>query len=75
MALIHPPVVEVCDKNFTGSALKVLSDDDVLDQTELVEALTEINRDHCRRHGLPDVVRVPIAQILATSAPDDDTID
>ncbi len=71
LALIHPPIVDVCDKNFTGSALKLVSDEDTLEQTELVDALTTIDRDHCRRQGLADVVRIPIAQILATCAPSD----
>ena len=71
MELINPPVIDVCDKNFTGGALKLVSDDDVMEQTELVRELTEIDREHCARRGLADVVRIPIKEILATPERDE----
>ena len=65
LALIQPPVIDVCDKNFVGESLKVVSEVDVIDQTDLVQELTEIDRDYCKQKKLSDVVRIPIAAILA----------
>jgi len=62
--LINPPIIDVCDLNFTETSLKVLPAADVLDQTALVEALEAIDRDHRADSGLPQGHRIPIAQIL-----------
>ena len=62
--LVNPPVIDVCDLNFTDTSLKVLPPADVLDQTALVEALDTIDRDHCAENNLPQGDRVPIAHIL-----------
>jgi hypothetical protein len=64
--VINPPVIDVCDLNFVDIPVKTLSDADVLDQTSLEVAVSEIDADYCERHGLPFRERVPIAQILAT---------
>jgi len=62
--LVNPPVLDVCDLNFTGTSLKVLPSRDVLDQTALVAALDAIDRHHCEDNDLPGGHRVPIAHIL-----------
>ena len=63
--LVSPPVIDVCDLNFTDTPLKLLSPRDVMDQTDLVEALERIDRDHCAGADLPQGDRVSIASILA----------
>ena len=64
VALVNPPVIDVCDLNFTTTSLDLLPSDDVFDQTELVEALETIDRDHCADNDLPRRDRIPIARIL-----------
>ena len=62
--LVNPPVIDVCDLNFTDTSLKALPAGDVLEQTALVEALETIDRDHCADNDLLQGHRVPIARIL-----------
>ena len=64
VALVNPPVIDVCDLNFGDRSLKLLPAEDVFDQTDLIEKLDEIDRDHCSRHDLPLRERIPIARIL-----------
>ena len=64
VALVNPPVIDVCDLNFTETSLETLPSGDVFDQTALDEALEAIDRDHCADHDLPRGHRVPIAHIL-----------
>jgi hypothetical protein len=64
VALVNPPVIDVCDLNFVDRSLKLLPAEDVFDQTDLIERLDEIDRDHCLRTGLPLRERVPLARIL-----------
>ena len=66
--LIHPAVIDVCEKNFAnldGVSMKSLPIEDVLDQTSLTAELAEIDADHCDEHELPRGERVPLARILA----------
>jgi len=65
--LVNPPLVDVCDKNFVGTSLKMLSDRDVFEQTSLEAEVSEIDAVYCERNGLAQGERVPIAQILRTS--------
>jgi Fe-S-cluster containining protein len=64
VALVNPPVIEVCDLNFTETSLEALPPGDVLDQTALVERLEAIDSDHRAAHDLPGGHRIPIALIL-----------
>ena len=64
VALVNPPVIDVCDLNFSGTPLELLPAQDVFEQTALVEKLNEIDRDHCAAHELPQGERIPIAAIL-----------
>lgn len=66
VSLVNPPVIDVCDKNFVDTPLKMLPDRDVLDQTDLDRTVSEIDAEFCLRNELPVGERVPIAQILAT---------
>ena len=67
VALVNPPVIDVCDLNFGGTSLKMLPAGDVFDQTALVDKLEAIDVDHCASNGLPQRDRIPIAQILESS--------
>jgi Fe-S-cluster containining protein len=67
VSLVNPPLVDVCDKNFVGTSLKVLPDEDVFEQTSLEAEVSEIDAVYCERNGLPRGERVPIAQILRSS--------
>ncbi len=62
--LVNPPVIDVCDLNFTDIPLKLLPPADVFDQTTLVEALETIDGDHCTDNELPQGQRILIAHIL-----------
>lgn len=65
--LIHPSLIDVCEKNFTnftGVATKSLPVEDVIDQTSLTAELAEIDAVYCDAHELPRDERVPLAQIL-----------
>ncbi len=62
--MVQPPVVDVCDLNFTETSLKMLPDEDTLDQTAMNEELESIDREYCKENGLPERGRVPIASIL-----------
>ena len=62
--LVNPPVIDVCDLNFTETSLKLLPSGDVLDQTALVELLESIDRDHCAANDHTQGDRIPIAHIL-----------
>ncbi len=64
VALVNPPVIDVCDLNFTDTPLKLLPPADVFDQTALVEALETIDGDHCSDNDLPQRQRILIADIL-----------
>jgi hypothetical protein len=64
VALVNPPVIDVCDLNFTATSLTVLPSGDVFDQTDLVEALEAIDADHCADNDLPLRDRIPLARIL-----------
>ena len=64
--VVNPPVIDVCDLNFVDTPVNTLGDADVLDQTSLEAAVSEIDADYCERHGFPLRERIPIAQILAT---------
>jgi len=64
VALVNPPVIDVCDLNFNGTPLKLLPPADVFDQTALVDALETIDGDHCIDNGLPRGQRILIAHIL-----------
>ena len=64
VALVNPPVIDVCDLNFAETSLKILPSGDVFDQTALVEELETIDRDHCTDNNLPQRDRTPIAHIL-----------
>lgn len=64
VTVVNPPVIDVCDLNFTDRSLQLLPAGDVLDQTDLVERLESIDHDHCAEHGLPLRERIPIARIL-----------
>jgi Fe-S-cluster containining protein len=66
VTLVNPPIIDVCDKNFIGTPLKMLPSTDVLDQTSLDATLSGIDAEYCDRNGLPAGERIPIAQILAT---------
>lgn len=63
--LVNPPVVDACDLNFVGTALKTLPAESVYDQSALVEALESIDRDHCDDQDLPRRERILLADILA----------
>ena len=65
VAVVNPPVVDVCDLNFVGTALKVLPAEDVYDQSDLVAALESIDRDHFDSHDLPRRERILLADALA----------
>ncbi len=64
VALVNPPVIDVCDLNFTDTPLKTLPAEDVFDQTSFESAVRAIDRDCRREHGILEDERVPIAQIL-----------
>jgi len=70
VVLVNPAVIDVCDLNFAGTRLPTLPPVDVLDQTSLDAAVAEIDDEYCEVHGFPRGERIPIAHILATSAPD-----
>ncbi len=62
--MVQPPVVDVCDLNFTETSLKLLPPDDAYDQTSMTDELESIDREYCKENGLPERGRVPIASIL-----------
>lgn len=62
--LLNPPVIDVCDLNFTDTPLKKLPAEDVYDQTSLEGTVEAIDRDFRRERGILEDERVPIAQIL-----------
>ncbi len=62
--MVQPPVVDVCDLNFTETSLKLLPPGDAFDQTAMNEELESIDREYCKENGLPERGRVPIASIL-----------
>ena len=61
----HPPVVDACDLNFVGVALRKLPLEHVFEQSALDSQLESIDRDHCEDHDLPPRQRVLLADILA----------
>jgi len=63
--MVNPPLIDVCDLNFTDTSLKRLAPRDVFDQTTLVETLETIDNDYCAANDLPQGQRIPIASILA----------
>ena len=67
VSLIHPDVIDVCEKNFTEVSTTSMPIEDVLDQTSLTAELAEIDENHCDEHELPRGERVPLAHILAES--------
>jgi len=69
VALVHPPVIDVCDLNFVGTPLRTLPAGDVIDQTGLEAAVAGIDADYCERNHLPQRERIPIARILADQDP------
>ncbi len=62
--MVQPPLVDVCDLNFTGTSLKLLPPEDAFDQTAMNEELESIDREYCNENGLPERGRVPITSIL-----------
>ena len=66
VSLVNPPVIDVCDKNFIGTSLKMLPEKDVFEQTNLEADVSEIDTEYCKRNVLPRGERVPIALILRT---------
>jgi hypothetical protein len=67
--LVNPPVIDVCDLNFTDTSLKGLPPGDVLDQTAFVESLEALDEAHCTENDLPRGDRIPIARILFAPTP------
>ncbi len=67
VALVNPPVVDVCDLNFAETPVSVLPSEDVVDQTALDDTLETIDRDYCASNDLPLRQRIPIARILEQS--------
>jgi hypothetical protein len=70
VALVNPPVLDVCDLNFVGTPLACLPPEDAIDQTDLDAAVAGIDDAYCERNGLPRGERIPIARILADQDPD-----
>lgn len=66
VALVNPPVVDVCDLNFVEIRLDALRDEDVVEQTDLEAKLRAIDDAYCDERGLPKGERVALAQILAS---------
>ena len=64
VALVNPPVIDVCDLNFTETPVSVLPSEDVVDQTALDDTLETIDRDYCAGKEMPLRQRIPIARIL-----------
>ncbi len=62
--MIQPPVIDVCDLNFTDVRLERLPDEDILEQSEIEERVAELNRTFCEARGLDPAERIPLAQIL-----------
>jgi hypothetical protein len=62
--MVNPPIIDACDLNFTDGALGSVPSRDVLDQTDLLGMLEEIDRDYCIDNGLPRRDRIFLAHIL-----------
>ena len=63
--LVRPATVDVCDKNFTDTALRLVAPRDRIDLDPLDANLAALDADYCERHGLDPRERIPLRDVLA----------